>query len=119
MKQELSQRFSQSWLYLLKRAFQSVNFNVNHVVLRKFFGKYAYTLFRGDVGFKNITEHGFISFALMHDSTEPSLTYGNIILEGSYHNIDLFALARKVTYSQKLPLPPAPRAPASLDRRAY
>ena len=95
-KEELSLRYSSYWQSLVNTRFGFVGKNLTHVLFRRFFAKYAYHYFKSDFLPAAITEHGFISFALMHDNNEPALAYGNIVLD-SHGTFDLFTHGRTLT----------------------
>lgn len=95
-KQQYSQRYSKYWDSLLKNAFGEIEANLTHVLLRRMFAKFAFLYFKDDFLPAVVTEHGFISFALMHDSTEPALTYANLSLGPPVGNYPLFVEGRKL-----------------------
>ena len=92
-KEELSMRYSSYWKYLLDAKFYFVGPDISHVLFRKFYAKYAYIFFKSDFLPAAITEHGFVSFALMHESNEPALAYGNLIL-GELSGYNIFTSGR-------------------------
>lgn len=92
-KEEYSMRYSSYWKTLLDTAFGFVGKDLSHVLFRRFYAKYAFVYFKSDFLPAAITEHGFVSFALMHDSNEPALAYGNLSFEVS-GSFDLFVVGR-------------------------
>lgn len=92
-KEEYSMRYSSYWKTLLDTAFGFVGENLSHVFFRRFYAKYAFHYFKNDFLPASITEHGFVSFALMHDSNEPALAYGNLSFS-NHGAFDLFTAGR-------------------------
>lgn len=91
-KSALSQRYSKYWESLLDKAFKGldIDFKITHVILRKWYAKYAYSWFKDDFLPAHITEHGFVAFALMHESNEPALAYGNLAFASDVEGPDIF-----------------------------
>jgi hypothetical protein len=98
-KQQLSQRYSKYWDSLLLKSFQRHIPGVTHVLLRRFYAKYAYLYFKSDFAPAVITEHGFIAFALMHESNDPALSYANLALSPPVGNNEIFEI-RSVKYQR-------------------
>lgn len=116
-KEELSLRYSTYWQSLMDSRFAFVGKNLNHVLFRRFFAKYAFYYFKSDFLPAAITEHGFISFALMHDSNEPALAYGNIVL-AAHGTFDLFSNGRAlVATGNPTNVPKRPRVHVDLAMR--
>lgn len=92
-KEQLSLRYSSYWKHLLETKFSFIGGDITHVLFRRMYAKYAFNLFKSDFLPASITEHGFISFALMHDSNEPALAYGNLTL-GPSNGFDVFKAGR-------------------------
>lgn len=93
-KEGMSQRYSKYWSNLVRRSYPSIP-KVTHVTLRRLYAKYAFVYFKNDFLPSIITEHAFISFALMHESNDPALSYGNLALcENDTGKLDLLKNGR-------------------------
>lgn len=99
--EQYKQRFIRTQASFTTKAFQHlIPAPINHVLFRRFFAKYSYHYFKDDFLPKHITMHGWVSFALMHDSAEQALSYANLEVANA-GELDLFKHGRSLVPSSE------------------